>query len=100
VLHADARAGRSGLVALPVRARDELVGVLVVDGPVRLRSAEETAETAETAEWVGEEERPRPHRPVLGSRKDGNRNDRPPATWSAARRLEMSERMRRASLLE
>jgi two-component system LytT family sensor kinase len=76
VLRADARAGRSGLVALPVRARDELVGVLVVDGSVRLRAAEEAAE------WVGEavEERPRPHRPVLGSRKDGNRNDRPPAT--------------------
>jgi two-component system LytT family sensor kinase len=48
VLRTDARAGRAGMVALPLRAREELVGVLVVDGPVRTRAAEEAAE------WVGE----------------------------------------------
>ncbi|MGQ0574412.1 MAG: sensor histidine kinase [Pseudonocardia sp.] len=40
--------GRSGLLALPLRVRDELVGVLVVAGPVQVRAAEEAAA------WVGD----------------------------------------------
>ncbi|MGE3287388.1 MAG: sensor histidine kinase [Pseudonocardia sp.] len=53
VLRTDARVstgrlGGAGTMALPLRVRDELVGVLVVVGPVRVRSAEEAAA------WVGD----------------------------------------------
>lgn len=48
VLRTDGRAVRGDLVALPVHARDELVGVLVVEGE---RS---TAQVREAAAWVGE----------------------------------------------
>jgi len=48
VLSSDARAGARGIVALPVHARDELAGVLVVAGPVAVAAAREAAL------WVGE----------------------------------------------
>ena len=48
VLRTDARAGARGVVALPVHARDELAGVLVVAGPVAAAAAREDAL------WVGE----------------------------------------------
>jgi two-component system, LytTR family, sensor kinase len=48
VLRTDARAGAAGTVALPVHARDELAGVLVVAGPVPAAAAREAAL------WVGE----------------------------------------------
>ncbi|GEL16971.1 histidine kinase [Pseudonocardia asaccharolytica DSM 44247 = NBRC 16224] len=48
VLRADRKAGRTGLVALPLRVRAELAGVLVVAGPVR------PAATRQAAAWVGE----------------------------------------------
>jgi two-component system, LytTR family, sensor kinase len=41
VLGSDARAGARGIVALPVHARNELVGVLVVAGPVAAAAARE-----------------------------------------------------------
>jgi two-component system, LytTR family, sensor kinase len=48
VLRTDARAAARGMVALPVHARDELAGVLVVTGPVAAAAAREAAL------WVGE----------------------------------------------
>lgn len=48
VLRTDARASAGGTVALPVHARDELAGVLVVGGPVAPAAAREAAL------WVGE----------------------------------------------
>jgi len=48
VLRTDSRAARGHLVALPVHARDELVGVLVVQGDVAASAVREAAE------WVGE----------------------------------------------
>lgn len=48
VLRTDVRVGRGGLMALPLRVRDELVGVLVIAGQVRVRAAEEAAA------WVGD----------------------------------------------
>ncbi|MCX6464515.1 MAG: histidine kinase [Pseudonocardiales bacterium] len=48
VLRTDARAARGDLVALPLHAREELVGALVVEGPVT------TAAAREAAAWVGE----------------------------------------------
>lgn len=53
VLRTDARVGsrrigKGGLLALPLRVRDELIGVLVVAGPVTVRAAEEAAA------WVGD----------------------------------------------
>jgi two-component system LytT family sensor kinase len=48
VLRTDARATHGELVALPVHARDELAGALVVDGPVAAAAAREAAA------WVGE----------------------------------------------
>jgi len=48
VLGSDSRAGRRGVVALPVHARDELAGVLVVAGPVASGAAREAAL------WLGE----------------------------------------------
>ncbi len=48
VLRTDARAARGEVVALPVHARDELVGVLVVEGE------QTTAQAREAAAWVGE----------------------------------------------
>ena len=47
-LRTDARAAGGGAVALPVHARDELAGVLVVAGPVP------GAAVREAASWVGE----------------------------------------------
>lgn len=43
VLRTDARAARSGIVALPLHARDELAGVLVADGEVGTGAAREAA---------------------------------------------------------
>ena len=43
VLRTDARAARGGLVALPLHARDELVGALVVDGDVVEAASREAA---------------------------------------------------------
>ena len=48
VLRTDARAVRGDLVAHPVHARDELAGVLVVQGGLS------TGQVRETARWVGE----------------------------------------------
>ncbi len=48
VLSSDARAGARGIIALPVHARDELAGVLVVAGPVAGAAAREAAL------WLGE----------------------------------------------
>lgn len=48
VLRTDTRAASGRVVALPVHARDELVGVLVVEGDVG------TADAREAAAWVGE----------------------------------------------
>ncbi|HYH30186.1 MAG TPA: histidine kinase [Pseudonocardia sp.] len=48
VLRTDARASAAGCVALPVHARDELAGVLVVTGPVPQAAGKEAAL------WVGE----------------------------------------------
>jgi two-component system, LytTR family, sensor kinase len=48
VLRTDVRASARGIVALPVHARDELAGVLVVAGPVAGAAAREAAL------WVGE----------------------------------------------
>lgn len=48
VLDSDTRAAHARLVALPVHARDELVGVLVVEGDVT------TSAVREAAGWVGE----------------------------------------------
>jgi two-component system, LytTR family, sensor kinase len=47
-LRGDTRAGGRGLVALPVHARSELAGVLVVAGPVP------AAAVREAAQWVGD----------------------------------------------
>ncbi|NMH97133.1 histidine kinase [Pseudonocardia sp. K10HN5] len=47
-LGGDHRARRPGLLALPLRARDELAGALVVAGPVRVNAARQAAA------WVGE----------------------------------------------
>jgi two-component system LytT family sensor kinase len=43
VLRTDARAARGSLVALPLHSRDELVGVLVVDGEVATAASREAA---------------------------------------------------------
>jgi two-component system LytT family sensor kinase len=48
VLRTDSRAVRGDLVALPVHARDELAGVLVVEGGLSV------AQVREAAAWVGE----------------------------------------------
>jgi two-component system, LytTR family, sensor kinase len=48
VLRDDVRAGVRGITALPVHARDELAGVLIVAGPVAAAAAREAAL------WVGE----------------------------------------------
>jgi two-component system, LytTR family, sensor kinase len=48
VLSSDARASAAGTMVLPVHARDELAGVLVVVGPVAAAAAREAAL------WVGE----------------------------------------------
>ncbi|NMH93790.1 histidine kinase [Pseudonocardia bannensis] len=48
VLRNDHKAGRGGVLALPLRVRGELAGVLVVQGPVRASAARQAAS------WVAE----------------------------------------------
>ncbi|GAA0534799.1 sensor histidine kinase [Saccharopolyspora thermophila] len=49
VLHTETRSGRPPLVAMPLHVHDELAGVLVVDGDVRLSAVREVTALAEAA---------------------------------------------------